>query len=221
MIQYSPLLKEWFCEYQTAMEKPSVSMLQDLSLAKHRFNSSTKPTGRWHLTYEALVMTGIRVVHERRGTPVAKQAAANLLSITVKRIVCLGMLADAAHESLHLLTRFFDKEEADSALVASQIRRFASIIKILFIDGKALQCGFTKLAQDNARRVFLWYDSGGACHQIGNAQGISAEDLHDLISRMCAWVKISLTVVLHEYPHFELINCFQVFALSSNGNEET
>ena len=121
MIQYSPLLKEWFCEYQTAMEKPSVSVLQDLSLAKHRFNSSTKPTGRWHLTYEALVMTGIRVVHERRGTPVAGQAAASLLSVTV-------MLADAAHESLHLLTRFFDKEEADSALVASQIRRFASII---------------------------------------------------------------------------------------------
>ena len=63
----------------------------------------------------------------------------------IERHVQLGMLTDAQDEGL-LFTRVCDSEEAEKARILAETTRFLDRIKVLFVDGKAMEMGFTAVA---------------------------------------------------------------------------
>eukprot|EP00959_Pyramimonas_sp_CCMP1952_P179572 3754332-Pyramimonas_sp.AAC.1 len=89
-------------------------------------------------------MVAGRIKVERSGKAEAANAELFLSSCTVKRRLCAAMLADAADEGL-ILTRLFDAEEQDPGHVHQELQVFVHRIRTLFLERKALECGFTKI----------------------------------------------------------------------------
>ena len=66
MVQHSDIFKQWFLEYQeSAKTRKLDKCARDLGLAKHRFDSSSRPLAYFCLTLESLIMTASRIMVER------------------------------------------------------------------------------------------------------------------------------------------------------------
>lgn len=136
MVQHSYLFKEWFNSAQDRMPNRSISKVRDLSLAKHRFDSSTTPMRRLLLTLPAMVHTLSRIVQERKGKPEALHAERCLHLLTAERIFTLGLLCDASDEGVGF-TRLLDDETTDVSALGSTIKGYIEKLQVLFVDGMA------------------------------------------------------------------------------------
>ena len=86
MVQNSTSFEQWFVEYQHDVEKRHLSTVtRTLGLAKHRFDSSSRPLAAFFPTFEALVMTAGRIMVERPGKAEEQNAELFLRSCTVER----------------------------------------------------------------------------------------------------------------------------------------
>ena len=106
-----------------ASNPTSTRYLRSLSLAKHRFDSSSKPFCRAVVFFEALLATTQQVADERKGKQEGKEAIALLSTITEEECITLATLADAGEEAI-LLSRFLDDEEFDKSSLAPQLTDF-------------------------------------------------------------------------------------------------
>ena len=152
-IQHSAAAKAWYQEYQKHMPKPIVKVQRDMSLARHRFESASKPLAIECLTFHAVNMTAARFWTERQAR--GKVGRDHLLAFTgeegVERAIQMGMLADFALEGYHL-TLFNDRERADPALLPHVATVYISTIKVLFVDGKALRTGLTMVMLETVKQ---------------------------------------------------------------------
>ena len=75
-----------------------------------------------------------------------------LRSCTTERILTAAMLSDAADEA-SMLTRAFDCEATDTSRVAEEISVFVHRVRVLFLERKATDHGFTKLMMEQLGQV--------------------------------------------------------------------
>ncbi len=214
-IEHSNLLQGWYEEFQKEqLDTAKVTLQKSLSFAPHRFDSCSKPFAVAVLTMPAVILTAVKAVNERRQTH-GKHAKAFLEFISseegCERLALAGMLADAADEAM-LLTRAFDCENTDIALIHAELQEFLQNIKFLFIDQQCTTLGFTALMLETVKQQYVWFDGDGA-HSIGRHGGLSANALAACLRHMAAWTSVACKVISAEFPDFEVLSAFRIFAL--------
>ena len=156
IIQHSKAIKSWYVDFQNSDPAALVTVQKDMSLARHRFNSYEKPLVVECLTWHATTRTAVRVHVERRGTSPGLTAKTHLEYFTdeigMKRASFVGMLADFGVEGYDL-NLYTDKTSRDSSLLPAAVSRYLAKVKVLFIDGKALEMGCTRVMLEAAKQV--------------------------------------------------------------------
>ena len=162
-IQFSPLLRGWYEEFQVEEEEDQVVRGQSsLSHAAQRFDYIAKPFAICSLTFTSVVLTAIKARAERKNDPQGKAAylfgiSLRALAVQPAYLVLSGMLADAMREAL-MLTRSFDHELADTSLLHSQLQRFMKNTQTLFVSEKCVESGFTKHMLEAVKKQWIWVD---------------------------------------------------------------
>ena len=185
-IWHSETYSCWFAE---AVKKSTNPKGCAMSAAKHRFYSLSKPLGRFILHLEALS----RIAALRK----TLDAVSFVEGFTSDFIVTLAMCADMSAACLHLnhLTRFFDQENMDVALINLEVGQFIQSLEaqvsscktwipdqqVLFGEGQCFHLhGFTKHAIDVLRagkvlllqwhRATAWSGGTGPCQVAGSPE---------------------------------------------------
>ena len=214
-IQYSPLLQGWYTQFQQEQEDSQCIKVQRcLAHAAHRFDSTARPFGLCTLTFPSVVLTAVKAWTERRNDPQGKAAYPFLEYLTgaagASRMVLAGMLADALDEAL-LLTRALDHEATDTSLLHSELQRFLKNTATLFLGKQCVEMGFTKHMIQQAKNQWIWID--GSPKTIGVHGGLRADALANNLKLMSAWTGLAAKVISTEFPSFDLMCSFRLFAL--------
>ncbi|CAE7359310.1 unnamed protein product [Symbiodinium microadriaticum] len=220
-IQFSPLLQGWFEHFQAEAEEEQLIKVQSsLSHAAHRFDSTSRPFAICALTFRSVLLTAIKAWTQRKNDPQGKAAYPFLDFISgpegASRMVLAGMLADAMDEAMQL-TRAFDREATDTALLHSHLQRFLKNTATLFIAERCVETGFTSLMRQHAKTQSIWIDKNHP-RTIGVHGGLSAAVLAQNLKHMAAWTGLASKVIAAEFPSFDLMCCFRILALSGMGS---
>ena len=95
------------------------SKVRNLQFAKHRFDSTSRPLGRFVLLFDAVWATATELMISRAGRTPAKVAREFLEDISAEHVFALALLADAGHEMM-ALTRYHDTEDLIAATISSR-----------------------------------------------------------------------------------------------------
>lgn len=112
VIENSDCFATWFKNHIDEMEVNWGKRVHNLKAAKHRFESLSKPLARIVLFLPAVCQTIHDIAARREEQPVGKWAKAWLNQVTGKDFILLGMLADAADESMAVVRLADDESPA-------------------------------------------------------------------------------------------------------------
>jgi hypothetical protein len=103
-IEHSVVFKQWFQQHVKEAESSQwlVPALKSLRAARHRFESTQKPAGRFILFFEAILKTSDKILKLRRHDEGADRAQAFFLSLSEEKILQLALMADAGDEAIQL-----------------------------------------------------------------------------------------------------------------------
>ena len=216
-IQYSSLLQGWFEEFQ--QREGQLTLQRSMQYAAHRFDSVAKPFAICLCTFPSVVLTAVKAVTERKHA-----AAKSFLTFISGRhglgnLLLAGMLADASDECL-LLTRAFDRERCDISLLHAEVGAFLNRIDALFVKGQCMGCGFTNLMLQQAKTQYAWFSNSDP-QTIGNGPGVPADLMQQCRQQMAAWSGICVKVLQTEFPSFDLMGSFRIFALGGQRRQDT
>ena len=190
------------CSTACAAEAPTSSVFTHLSAAKHRYESFASPLSKLVLGIEAMVMFACRLAAKRPRSADALHGAIFLLALTPLVLVLLGMMADAAAESLAFV-RNLDDENARggiveiSALVASYRER---IWWLFGPDEGVLQVpGHTQWIREWLRKPHFWA-AGSRSGCIGGCE-VEGKTLEQGFAFMRAWLKLANMVLILFFNH--------------------
>ena len=118
LITNSPVMKGWYVAFQRESQEPTgINIQPSLAYAAVRFDSLARPLAIAVLTIDAVILTIVKNVSTRKGSPSWQPSVDFLRFISGKEglvhLVLAAMLADAACECLQLC-REMDTEELDS-----------------------------------------------------------------------------------------------------------
>lgn len=222
LIQFSHIFKSWFMANQQSVAATNVHdgqdgqggrVVRDFSWAPQRFDSRSKPLIRFCLKFDAVVLTAMQIATKRAGKSEGQVAAEFLGHISVERMILLGMMADASDEGLRF-TRFCDTETMDVSQITHEVGSFLNRITTLFVDGRCLQTGFTKLMLQLVKKVrIVWVNH--APRVVGVSGGAPQDLVGKCLARMACWVRLCIHILEAEFPHHELVQCFSVFNVAS------
>ena len=149
LIANSPDLKKIFQTHVAGQLRSPVDgrRVRDLQAAKHRFQSTQRPLGRFVLWVDAVLATAHEVQQRRRlsSPQVAKKAGVFLEGVSEERLVLAAMLADGGDE-VSGVVRFFDSPNYDAARVTAVLEDFAGKVDSLFLQRRVLSpvsCSYT------------------------------------------------------------------------------
>ena len=119
MIQHSDVYKGWFTDYQgDAASKVLDKSVRDLGLAKHRFDSSSRPLAHFLLNFEALIMTASRIMIERPH----KEEEQNAVTFLRPRSKWQGIVVSVELNSLHCNNRLISLTVAIEIVIGQHTR---------------------------------------------------------------------------------------------------
>ena len=123
------------------------------------------------------------------------------------------MLAEAADEVL-ILIRKHDNQDLDPAQLASNIAIFKERCTRLFLQGGCFSCGYVAVMLEHLQHPHTYVLRGGEVINVGGNvnEAIKARCL----GRMQCWLRLAMDVCDAEWPAFETIQAYVVFALSSD-----
>ena len=219
LIQNSVEFVKWFQDAKNSMSNVIGKKVKNLSLAKHRCDSTSRPISRAVLNLHGLIKTADQIARLRRtGSREVDTAKEFLRFIDVERAIQLGMLADAGIEALHL-TRLCDKENLATEDVGFWVSSTLSRIQMLFVDGDVVTTvGHTKWIIDVLKSSPLVFFVDGAPRQLGGAQSVTVEIVKRCLGRMSSWVRMATTVLESEFPNFRVLSAMSIFSVTP-GNE--
>ena len=186
--------------------------IRSLRAAKHRHESAQVPLARAVLYMDALLTLAEEILVRRRGEAVAAHALAFLEFIDERKLLLLALLADAGDEATQHL-RFFDTERYDASEVARQCAQFQARIDSLFLQGRVLRSGYTRVMLDRLRAPRTFFLGQAQIKTIGVQGGIGAAAVRDCLAHLQAWVRLALETMNVEFPSWGLLVSFQVFDL--------
>lgn len=120
LVQNSAQHQETFKSHQLRLEGAMARPVKNLSYAKHRFDSTALPLGRMITHFDALLMTVVDIIRERRG-PEQQGANHALETLNTESMLQLGMVADACDIVVRFV-RFLDKECFDTSELPRHIQ---------------------------------------------------------------------------------------------------
>ena len=218
IIDRSDVFRQWFKEY-TAQESARANLptVSNLSSAKHRFESCSKPLSRFVLHLVAVFKTCHRIVATRDSSSREGGLVRNWLKgISSEDLLQLALLADAADEGL-LLVRQLDCEHFDLAGLQSSVGGFVERLDFLFRHRGCMtvESSFTQhcLRLLAAGQLQVLPASSTAGRVLTPPCG---EAVDRCIRRMTAWAHMAKAAVEAEFPNFLVLNSFAVFALSDD-----
>ncbi len=184
-------------------------------IKKHRFDSCQMPLARAVMRHEAMVMTAIHISKARKGEHSAFCAEFFLWFIAgqegMRRLLLLGMLADAGDESMMVL-RAHDKNKSDPANTAFWISSYIQRIQVLFIDNACLETGFTEVMVRTLQKPLV-YTVRGKTLQCGHSKGMSAGDISFCLDKMACWARLAIMTATAEFPDFTVMYAMSLFKL--------
>ena len=221
-IQYSPTFKFVYADFVQAMDSPFVrTRIKDMQSAPHRFESHSKPLARAVLWFWALVSTAQVMFETRAPSTDYHKSARNFLKLASNElVVTLGLLADAAAENLALV-RVFDVEAFDKTTVRQALDTFLAKVTFLFMDphrGCLETTSFTSFALNLLRERNVTIVVDNDAHSLGGEVGGAILDR--CFARMQAWVQMARATLKAEFPSFEIMGTFEMFALSHDVSVE-
>jgi hypothetical protein len=189
--------------------------VKNLSLAKHRFDSTQKPVGRMILFMDAVISVALFILARRaRSSREGKIAEDFLRGLTMEDYIQLAMMADAGDETI-MLVRLCDCEDFDPATTTHEIAQFRKRIVYLFQQGGCLRTeGYTLFAMNACRRVRNFI-VGKEILSFGDRAGAGEDVVRLCLGRMQVWVSLALATLEAEFPHFEVLQSFSVFSLAA------
>ena len=189
--------------------------VKNLSWAKHRFASLSKPLGRAILQLDALIGTALWLHIHRQ-----EAAATEFLdTMNERRLILAAMMADASDECLGLL-RFFDTGTYDLADVSFEIQTFMSRLHVLYNEGQVFDAeGYTKhclLMLEKSRGFVL----NGQPRTLGGPDKVTPAVKAGCQKHMQAWLQLVASTLKSEFPHWEVLSGFSVFNLHDAETED-
>ena len=211
-IQHSPDFKSIYSRYIEKEVEGPFRRTTGLGAAKHRFESWSKPFGMVVMTLTALIRTAEEISIKRQGNDEGHDADAFLDFLNAPNILQTAMMADAADEVL-VVTRTFDAEECDIATQASCLEAFLDRIASLFVNGLCFSTtGYTQEAIKYLENLTVVKKRGKVLASFGGRGSVTEDVKQECQKRMVNWVKLCGHVVKAEFPQFDLIHAFWVFA---------
>ena len=215
VIENSNIFKAKFQEFVQQSTHSFGIHIKNLSLAKHRFDSTQKPVGRMVLFMDAVISVALYIVAKRaRSSREGKIAEDFLRGLTMEDYIQLAMMADAGDETI-MLVRLCDSEDFDPATSTHELAEFKRRIMYLFQHGGCLRTeGYTLFAINACRRVRNFI-VGNEIMSFGDRDGVGAPVTLRCLERMRVWVSLALATLEAEFPHFEVLQSFSVFSLAA------
>ena len=195
-----------------------IDIVTNMSFAGHRFDSLQKPLGRIVLNLEAII-SYCHIVSRDRGPSSAEGqgCGAFLNALTEESVILLGMIADASDECM-MVTRLMDREIFDVGNMWSELDAFHLRIEHLFLKGKALTTGYTKIALEYLCRPRVIEVPGKCLRSLGCKSGADETNTTRALARMANWVKVTHEISKTEFPDYDVLAKFQPFFVSDTGN---
>ena len=215
-IERSLVFKDVFAKHVGEMEDHSVigTEIRNLRAAKHRFERTAMPAGRFTMFFDAILATANHVASHRSGRAEGDDAKAFLEMVDEKLVLAMAMIADAAHEGLQL-TRFADDGDMDLAEAPARCADFARRLEVLFVKGECLSLpGFSKYAMGGLRRTKLVYCSDRV-RGIGGPHHPDKKIVDELLGRFTCWTSLAIRTLRTEFPDFDILQCFHIFHLGN------
>ena len=99
MIKFSPDFELMYQHNrQSVLRSPVKSKaIKNLQYSKQRFDSLSKPLGRFVLDLEAMILTAVDIQGQRLGTAPSKHAEAWLTWVNEEKMIFLAMMGDVGH----------------------------------------------------------------------------------------------------------------------------
>jgi hypothetical protein len=217
VIDRSDVFRQWFREY-TAQDsaRSALPRVSNLSSAKHRFESCSKPLSRFMLHLVAVFKTCHRIASTRDSSHEGGLVRNWLKTVSNEDLLQLALLADAADEGL-LLVRQMDSEQFDLASLHATVAGFLARVDFLFKRGgcMAVEHSFVQNCMNMLSRgqiqVLPHSEKGGPGRVLVKP---SEEAVRRCVGRMAVWAEMAQAAVEAEFPDFLVINSFAVFELS-------
>lgn len=214
LIQESYEFGDWFAQNKSQLSRQIGIKVRNLSLARHRFDSTSKPISRAATSMYALIKTADQIARLRRPTSQEVVKAKEFLNfISAERVLLVAMLADAGQENIRL-TRLCDKETTNSEDLPWQVESLIQRVTMLFVDGEVLEVGHTKWVLEMLRTVPHNYFIDGVPKTIGGRDCLPRPVIDRCLARMASWVKMAQSVVEAEFPDFRVLAAMGVFSLT-------
>ncbi len=143
----------------------------------------------------------------RQGRAEAKAAEEFLQEETAERSVQAAMMADAADEAM-TLTREFDREDVNVPSIHRSLQDYQKRMRALFIDGLAVETGFTKMMIEMLRNSVRTLHLKSGLKILGGRESVPDSLLDRCLGRMAAYCKLGEEIISAEFPSFELMQAF-------------
>ena len=217
LIDRSNLLSQVFAGYVQQDRGPdghNIDHAVNMGLAKHRFDSMSKPLGRLVRHIGAVIATALYICTNRKGKSEGVAAEEWLANLTEEAYIQAAMMADAADEVI-MLVRICDTELADTADLPAEVATFLERVRFLFgTDGGCTQAtGYTKYALEVLKHVRRFH-VGKQHKSFGMPSGPSQALVKRALGRMAGWLSTVEAVVAAEFPAFDVLQSFEIFGLN-------
>ncbi len=217
LVHRSPVLSCWFQKFIDA-EEESLPKVHGLRAAKHRFETSATPLGRFCIHLVSLLRLARKVVVLRKDGDAAAKFVSWLRSLHGDDLVQLAMLADACDEALGVV-RALDTETADIAALPRVMGEFLERVQFLF---ESQWCR-NPASEGFTAHVLRLIESGAVQVESPDQRGsrvltVSPSAIERACARMQVWVVLARKTVHAEFPNFDLFNAFSIFDLREGAN---
>eukprot|EP00959_Pyramimonas_sp_CCMP1952_P457767 9475487-Pyramimonas_sp.AAC.1 len=219
VIEHSEVFKSMFSRHVKCIvhdlkhhpTRKSCTSVRHLRACKVRFESCTKPMGRFIMYLPAVLSTLIEAWRTKSGKQDGKTALEHLSFIDNERLVMLALLADAGDESL-MLARYYDTGTHDPGSAVEVHEQYRMRIDYLFVQGNCWRFGYTRHALTVLQSTYVVVLARGS-KTIGG--GVSDDILDRCLQRMRSWVYLATCTIQAEFPKWDVTHCLSVFRLDN------
>ena len=189
--------------------------IRDFAWNPQHYDSEAQVLCRLVLTFDATMCTAAQVVHLRGAT--SEEGAANLVMLQradAEMCLQLGMMADGALETRSIV-EIADKDDVDEAEFPDELERYNAVMHKMFIEGMVMYtpgCTQVMLQTLLTPRTFLLQ---GVAHTLGSTDGVPADVVRRCLARMAAWSMMAKSIIVAEFPNYELMASLNAFTLSA------
>ena len=209
VVEFSPEIKTWF---ERNVKATTNNNIKSLCFAKHRFNSTQKPMGRFCLYLQASITTLVQIFERRWPEPeaVAAKQMLVLMSDDGESLLTCAMMADCGDEFDKVL-RFMDSENMEVADFKTEVQNYIDRIHVLFVLGDVCKTpGYTlHVLQELAEQRCVVID--GVAKTIGGQ--VLQVAIDNCLNRMKNYVRLAKLTVEAEFPAYDVCNAMSVLSL--------